>query len=169
MKKQIFTLVITMLVVSVAAFAQERKPSTASRPFIIKTKQQVADITKALDKKPGNTNEDILPAAGIQTRIAIFHDEKRENDLNEVHDAADDIYYVTDGTATLLLGGSLVDANEISPGEWRAKTATGGQKVTIKKGDLIFVPRGTPHQRTVIGKDFAMILIKIFAQAQPSK
>ena len=62
-----------------------------------------------------------------------------------------------------MLGGTLVEPNEISPGEWRAKTATGGQKVTIKKGDLIFVPRGTPHQRTVTGKGFSMILIKIFA------
>jgi len=39
----------------------------------------------------------------------------------------------------------------------------------IKKGDLVFVPRGTPHQRTVTGKGFSMILIKIFETAQPAK
>jgi quercetin dioxygenase-like cupin family protein len=69
----------------------------------------------------------------------------------------------------LLLGGSLVEPNEISTGEWRAKSSTGGQKVSIKKGDLIVVPRGTPHQRTVIGKGFSMILIKVFAEVQPVK
>jgi len=167
--KQIIILAFAMFASVVAVGAQVRQPSTAARPYVVKSKQDVSDIQKTLAKKPGNTNEDIVAAAGLQTRIAIFHDEKRENDMNEVHDGADDIYYVLDGTATLILGGSLVDAKEVSPGEWRAKTATGGQKVTIKKGDLIFVPRGTPHQRTVTDKKFSMILVKIFETAQPVK
>ena len=169
MKKQGLILVLTIFAASVAVSAQTRQPSQASRPFVIKTKQQVGDITKALVAKPGNTNEDIVAAAGMQTRIAIFHDEKRENDLNELHDGSDDIYYVTNGTATLILGGTLVDPNEISPGEWRARTATGGETVTIKKGDLVFVPRGTRHQRTVTDKKFTMILIKVFADKQPAR
>ena len=171
MKMRSKSVVILALLLSAAicVSAQTRQPSTAKKPFVVKSKQDVADIQKVLEQKAGNTNEDIVAAAGEQTRIAIFHDEKRENDLNEVHDGSDDIYYVLKGTATLLLGGSLVDANEISPGEWRAKTATGGKSVTIKKGDLIFVPRGTPHQRTVTGKGFSMILIKIFSSAQPIK
>ncbi len=152
-----------------AVSAQTRQPSTATRPFVIKTKQQVEDIQKALEQKPGNTNEDIAAAAGTQMRVAIFHDEKRVNDNVEIHDGSDDIYYVLKGTATLMLGGTLETPNEISPGEWRAKTATGGQKVVIKKGDLIVVPRGTAHQRTVTDKKFSMILIKVFAQTQPGK
>jgi mannose-6-phosphate isomerase-like protein (cupin superfamily) len=167
MKRQIIFPLLLVLVFALVVSGQTRQPSQASRPFVIKTKQQVSDITKALVAKPGNTNEDIVAAAGMQTRIAIFHDEKRENDLNEVHDGSDDIYYVTNGTATLMLGGTLVEPNEISPGEWRAKTATGGEKVTIKKGDLVFVPRGTRHQRTVTDKKFTMILIKIFSANQP--
>lgn len=169
MRSKIVILSVLMLTLAFCAVAQTRKPSVAKKPFIVKTKLDVADIQKVLEQKAGNTNEDIVAAAGEQTRIAIFHDSKRENDLNEVHDGSDDIYYVLKGTATLLLGGSLVDANEISPGEWRAKAASGGKCVTIRKGDLIFVPRGTPHQRTVTGKGFSMILIKIFVSAQPNK
>ncbi len=153
----------------VAASAQVRQPSTAKRPFVVKTKQQVADIQKELEAKPGNTNNDVIPVAGSQMRVAVFHDEKRENDNVEVHDTSDDIYYVLAGKATLMLGGTLDSPNEISSGEWRAKTATGGQKVEIKKGDLIVVSRGTPHQRTVTGKGFSMILVKVFAIEQPAK
>jgi mannose-6-phosphate isomerase-like protein (cupin superfamily) len=169
MKIKLIVLIAAMSVFSGMVYSQTRQPSTATRPIVIKTKRQIGDIQKALEKQPGNKNEDIVAAAGVQMRVAVFHDEKRGNDLNEVHDDSDDIYYVLDGTATLMLGGTLVDANEISPGEWRAKTATGGQKVPIKKGDLIIVPRGTPHQRTVTGKGFSMILIKVFEQAQPTK
>ncbi len=152
--------------VAVTVSAQASQPSVPTSPFIVRSAKEVGDITKALLVKPGNTNQDILAASGHQARIAIFHDEKRVDDLHEVHDGSDDIYYVTNGTATLMLGGSLVAPNQISPGEWRSKTATGGQKVTIKKGDVVFVPRGTPHQRTVTDKKFTMILIKIFATQQ---
>lgn len=153
----------------VPALAQQRQPLRASTPYVVKSKQNIEDISKALAGKPGNTNQDIVAQAGKQTRIAIFHDEKREGDLNEIHDGSDDIYYVTNGTATLMLGGTLIEPNEISPGEWRAKTAVGGEKVTIKKGDLVFVPRGTRHQRTGTDKKFTMILIKVFAETQPVK
>jgi len=157
---------LTFVVGALSAWGQTRQPSTAERPWTVKTKQQVADIQKALEKQAGNKNEDIVAAAGVQMRVAVFHDEKRENDLNEVHDNSDDIYYVLDGQATLMLGGTLVEPNEISPGEWRAKTASGGESVRIKKGDLVLVPRGTRHHRTVTGKGFSMILIKVFATAQ---
>jgi len=168
MKKTVF-LISASLFFSIALSAQTRQPSVANKPFVVKTAAQIDEIQKALEKQPGNKVEDIVPQTGMQTRIAVFHDEKREGDLIELHDGSDDYYYVLDGTATLMLGGKLDDPKEISPGEWRSKTATGGQKVVINKGDLVFVPRGTPHQRTVTGKGFSMILVKIFAENQPVK
>jgi len=167
--KRIFFLIALVALAAVLANAQDRKPSTPSKPFVVKTKQQVSDIQAALEKQAGNKNEDIAAAAGTQMRVAVFHDEKRVDDNVEVHDSSDDIYYVLKGTATLMLGGSLDSPKEVSPGEWRSKTATGGQKVVINKGDLIVVPRGTPHQRTVTDKKFSMILIKVFAAEQPAK
>ena len=164
---QVILLTACVLTFTTMALSQTRQPSTSTRPWVIKNKQQVSDIYKRLEKDTGNKNEDVVAAAGVQMRVAVFHDEKRENDLNEVHDASDDIYYVLEGEATLMLGGTLVEPNEISPGEWRAKTATGGETVRIKKGDLVVVPRGTRHQRTVTGKGFSMILIKVFATEQP--
>lgn len=158
-----------MVCATLQVFSQARQPSQSTRPWVHKTKQQVSDISNALKKQDGNKTEDVVAAAGVQMRVAVFHDEKRENDLNEVHDGSDDIYYVLEGEATLMLGGTLIEPNEISPGEWRAKAASGGQAVVIRKGDLIVVPRGTRHQRTVTGKGFSMILIKVFAEAQPGK
>ena len=152
------------LLSSVFAGAQSRTPATSSKPYIVRTKQQITDAYRQLEKQGGNKNVDLFPAAGTQMRVAVFHDEKRENDNFEVHDLADDIYYVLEGEATLMLGGTLSEPNEISQGEWRSKTASGGQRVAIRKGDLVVVPRGTAHQRTVAGKGFSMILIKVFAE-----
>ena len=86
----------------------------------------------------------------------------------ELHDASDDVYYVLEGSANLMLGGKLETPREVQPGEWRSPRIIGGQAFEVKKGDLIIVPRGTPHQRTTAGKDFTMILIKVYAEPLPS-
>ena len=52
----------------------------------------------------------------------------------------------------------------IAPGEWRGPRIKSGRTVEISKGDLIIVPRGTPHVRSTAGQDFTMILIKIFLE-----
>lgn len=68
-----------------------------------------------------------------------------------------------DGKATLILGRQMDAPREVQPGEWRSPHIINGQTIEIAKGDLIVVPRGTPHQRSTEGKDFMMILIKVFA------
>ncbi|MFL6468394.1 MAG: hypothetical protein ACJ72Z_10600 [Pyrinomonadaceae bacterium] len=148
------------------AFSQARHPSSASKPFVIKSKADVDTMTKALASQEGNVSRDIVAAKGMQTRVALFDDKKRENDMFELHDSSDDIYYVLAGEATLAIGGELVEPTEISPGEWRSKTVKGGNPFRVKKGDLVVVPRGTVHQRTVVKKGFSMILVKVFATEQ---
>jgi mannose-6-phosphate isomerase-like protein (cupin superfamily) len=160
-------IVFLLIGLSLCAFAQTRQPSTSTKPFSIKSKQDLDSIAKELKLEQGNKTRDIVPEKGMQTRVAVFHDEKRENDLYELHDASDDIYYVLDGKATLAIGGMLVNATEKSPGEWRSSTASGTKLFDVKKGDLIMIPRGTVHQRTVTGNGFSMILIKVFAAEQP--
>ena len=164
MTRILFLMVVTIFALAITASAQARTPSISTKAYIVKSKQEITDMYRAMEKESGNKNSDIVPAAGVQMRVAIFHDEKREGDQFEVHDSSDDIYYVLEGDATLALGGSLTEAKEISPGEWRSKTAAGTKNVPIRKGDLIVVPRGTVHQRTVTGKGFSMILIKVFAE-----
>lgn len=158
------SIIVTLIAVALPALAQTRTPSTPSKPFIVKSRQEIADIYRIAEKETGNKQIDVAPAAGTQMRVAVFHDEKRENDLFEVHDSSDDIYLILDGEATLMLGGTLIEPNEISSGEWRSKTASGGREIKVRKGDLVVVPRGTPHQRTVTGKGFSMVLIKVFAE-----
>lgn len=143
----------------------QRQPSAPSRPFIVLSSQSLQDLDRKL--RPENKVEELIGGAGMQLRVAVQHDKTRPSADAEVHDASDDIYYVLEGEATLTLGGRLDAPREIEPGEWRSPRITGGQTFVIKKGDLIVVPRGTPHQRT--GRDFTMILIKIFAEPVKAK
>jgi mannose-6-phosphate isomerase-like protein (cupin superfamily) len=140
-----------------------REPSKPARPFIVLTAQSLGDLERKL--RPDNKVEDLIGGEGMQLRVAVQHDKTRPTATAELHDASDDVYYVLEGTATLTLGGKLDAPREAEPGEWRSPRIIGGQTFEITKGDLIVVPRGTPHQRTTsAGKEFSMILIKIYAE-----
>ncbi len=171
MKKILFGAIL-ISVLSIVSAAQSREPSKPIRPFVVKTRQQVADIEKALHaidaeiktKPVVSKTEDLIDNSGMQLRVAVQYDAKKDAAQAEVHDASDDIFYVLEGSAELTLGGALENPKEATPGEWKSDKIIGGQTFTIKKGDLIVIPRGTPHQRiNTKGKTFSLLLIKIFA------
>ena len=164
---------LVLVVVSIVTFcafsaaAQTRQPSAPIRPFVVKTKQSLAGLERSL--RSDNKIEDLTGGAGTQLRVAVQHDKKRDSAEAESHDFSDDVYYVLEGSAELTLGGRLENPREISSGEWRSGKIIGGQTFTIKKGDLVIVPRGTPHHRiNTKGKEFSLILIKIFAEPLPA-
>ena len=146
--------------------AAQRKPSTATRPVVVMTGQSVADLERRLH--PDNKAEEIYGGAGVELRVAVQHEKDKAAASAEVHDASDDIYYVLEGTATLTLGGTLDSPKEVDPGEWRGPKIIDGKEVKVAKGDLIVVPRGTPHMRSTVGQDFSMILIKIYTGGMPA-
>jgi mannose-6-phosphate isomerase-like protein (cupin superfamily) len=150
-----------VLMIASSAFAQ-RKPSEPARPFVVMSAQSLDDLQKTL--KPENKTSELIDSAGMQLRVAVQHEKNRAGAAAELHDASDDVYYVLDGAATLTLGGRLDAPKETEPGEWRSPRIIDGKTFEIKKGDLIVVPRGTPHQRSTENKDFTMILIKIYAE-----
>src|SRR5437016_7982143 len=152
-------LVIIAATVTVSA---QRKPSQSTRPFVVMSSQSLDDLQKKL--QPENKTEELVDSAGMQLRVAVQHEKNKTGAAAELHDASDDVYYVLDGSATLVLGGKLEAPKETDPGEWRSPRIVDGKTFEIKKGDLVVVPRGTPHQRSTANQDFTMILIKIYAE-----
>ena len=143
-----------------------REPSSPIRPYVVMTAQSVADVERKLHPQT-NKGEELIGGEGMELRVAIQHENNLAPASAEIHDASDDVYYVLEGTATLTLGGKLAAPKEVEPGEWRGPRIEGGQNFDVKKGDLVIVPRGTPHMRSTTGKDFAMILIKVFDKPLP--
>jgi mannose-6-phosphate isomerase-like protein (cupin superfamily) len=143
-----------------------KKPTKPIREVVVMRAQSLTDLQKKL--QPSNKAEDLIGGAGMELRVAIQHENNTTAANAEIHDASDDVYYVLDGTATLTLGGTLESPKEVGPGEWRGPRIEGGQKVEIAKGDLIVVPRGTPHHRSTANQNFTMILIKVFEDPLPA-
>jgi mannose-6-phosphate isomerase-like protein (cupin superfamily) len=63
----------------------------------------------------------------------------------EIHMRDTDIFYVLEGSATLITGGTVQDQKTTAPNEIRGTSITGGETHAMHKGDVIVIPRGTPH------------------------
>ncbi|HEY0174485.1 MAG TPA: hypothetical protein VGB98_25940 [Pyrinomonadaceae bacterium] len=146
---------------------ETRGPSSPARPFVVMTARTLAEVERKLHPAT-NKGEDLIGGEGMELRVAVQHENNLAAASAEIHDASDDVYYVLEGTAALTLGGRLEAPKEVEPGEWRGPRIEGGQTFDVKKGDLVIVPRGTPHMRSTAGKDFAMILIKVFDKPLPA-
>jgi mannose-6-phosphate isomerase-like protein (cupin superfamily) len=80
----------------------------------------------------------------------------------EVHAHYDDVFFVTEGKANLVTGGSVVDAKTDSEGETRGSSIQNGKSETIAKGDVVHIPAGMPHQLILDpGSVYSSIVIKV--------
>lgn len=79
-------------------------------------------------------------------RNYMVHASRRDQaGQGEVHVRDADIIYVLDGAATFVTGGTLVEPHETAPDEIRGRAVEGGETRTIRAGDVVIVPAGTPH------------------------
>ena len=80
----------------------------------------------------------------------------------ELHENFADLFYVLDGCATLVTGGSLAGAVTIGPGEIRGDSIEGGARQRLRAGDVAHVPAGVSHQFLVpSGKTVTSFVVKI--------
>lgn len=108
-----------------------------------------------------NAERDLMD--GPPTRVAILHECGREATAAEVHENADDIFHVLAGSAVVTLGGTLEEPVELAPGEWRGTGIAGGTDSEVRDGDIILIPRGTPHMRHTQGRQASLLLVKVSA------
>jgi mannose-6-phosphate isomerase-like protein (cupin superfamily) len=80
----------------------------------------------------------------------------------EAHAHYDDIFVVTDGSATLVTGGNIVDAKTDSSGETKGISIQNGKSEIIAKGAVVHIPAGVPHQLILVpGSVYSSIVIKV--------
>jgi mannose-6-phosphate isomerase-like protein (cupin superfamily) len=80
----------------------------------------------------------------------------------ELHETQADVFFVQSGSATLIVGGSLLNAETTAPHEKRNGTIQGGTRVKLSAGDVVRIPVNTPHQLVLDGaKEFTYFVVKI--------
>jgi mannose-6-phosphate isomerase-like protein (cupin superfamily) len=76
-----------------------------------------------------------------------------------VHEKEAEVFYVVEGTGTMVTGGKLVEEKRTNPTNLSGTKIDGGESRKIAKGDFLIVPENTPHWIT--GIDGALVLMTL--------
>jgi mannose-6-phosphate isomerase-like protein (cupin superfamily) len=80
----------------------------------------------------------------------------------EWHENQADIFFVQSGTATLLVGGTMVGGETTELHEKRNGTIQGGVKRKLSPGDVVRIAAQTPHQILLDGSpEFTYFVVKV--------
>lgn len=79
----------------------------------------------------------------------------------EVHEKETDVFYVIDGGATFVTGGTMVGGKASGPGQIRGADIQGGQVHHLAKGDVIVIPAGIPHWFKEVPASISYYVVKV--------
>jgi mannose-6-phosphate isomerase-like protein (cupin superfamily) len=144
---KIVAAVAAVLLLTVPAFAQQTvTPETTTGLYM-----SASDVAAAVGKLPKN------PLASVPVfKIGPFNVNVEHRlgapaaaQAASVHEKDAELFYMIEGTATLVTGGKLVEGTKDGD-NWRGKAIEGGKAQKMSKGDFMMVPAGVPHWFTNI-------------------
>jgi mannose-6-phosphate isomerase-like protein (cupin superfamily) len=78
-----------------------------------------------------------------------------------VHEKEAEIFYVIDGSATLVTGGKLVDEKRNNAANLGGTGIEGGKSQAVAKGDFVIVPENTPHWFSAINGTIVLMSLHV--------
>jgi mannose-6-phosphate isomerase-like protein (cupin superfamily) len=81
----------------------------------------------------------------------------------EVHDKETDTFYILDGEATIVTGGTMIGGtrNFATPDQQLGTSINGGETRHLSKGDVMVIPAGVPHWFKEVPKEINYYVVKI--------
>jgi mannose-6-phosphate isomerase-like protein (cupin superfamily) len=104
-----------------------------------------ADALK-LHAAPGNNN--LFANPGLPFTVVMTTETNHSAKEFEFHAGRDHILQIIDGTTVYQVGGTPQNARNTKPSEWLAPDSKDATTITLQKGDMLIIPRGTPHKRS---------------------
>ncbi len=81
----------------------------------------------------------------------------------EVHAKETDTFYVLDGSATFVTGGTMLGGSVTAPGQQRGTSIEGGETRHLTKGDVVVIPAGVPHWFKEVPTSVDYYVVKVIA------
>jgi mannose-6-phosphate isomerase-like protein (cupin superfamily) len=158
---------LTLVFVSSMAFAQQpaaAAPPAASGRSMVSAADVAAMIAKArVDRKP---DQALLAQSMIRLDQYNVSLEYRALVANAaVHETEAELFYVVDGSATLVTGGKLRNESRTNAANLSGSGIEGGISRHVAKGDFIMVPEGVPHWFSTI--DGTVVLMSLHLPHAP--
>ena len=149
---------MSVLIVAVLCCAAAAAGADKSKVQFVPASKLLEEIRKAPEEAP---NVGVLTYLSTPNYSAIFV-RRPKPELAELHTKQMDIWYVVEGSGTLVTGGSLVDRRDTGPGEVRGRSISGGTVRHVAKGDFVTIPANVPHWiKAIDGKEIIYLVVKV--------
>jgi len=80
----------------------------------------------------------------------------------EVHETLTNTFFITEGEATLMVGGTVTGQHAIAPGQMRGGTLTGATAYHVQKGDVFVIRPGIPTWFSEVPSNVSYYVVKEF-------
>ena len=140
---------LTFALMLVTALAVAQQPAKqAKQPPANKTYVSASDVTAMMAKAKNERKQDQANFSQALLQLAPYSANMEYRSAvpqaAAVHEKEAELFYVIDGSGTLVTGGKLV--GETRNGDNLTGTAIdGGDTQAVAKGDFFIVPENTPH------------------------
>jgi mannose-6-phosphate isomerase-like protein (cupin superfamily) len=138
-------------------------PPAVTAAFQLFTAQSIQDDIKALQ---AGGNDNLVDAKTIPCTVVLTTEVAKSAKEFEWHEGRDHLLQILDGTTIYEVGGTPKDGRNTKLGEWLAPAAVGTTTLTLRKGDMLVIPRGTPHRRST-SDSVTFLLISPMGTAKP--
>jgi len=135
MVKQFSKLLLLLAMMGGIAMGQEKAATVSADAQAVKYFSK--DDLAASFAKGGTITE--------QSNYKVMTAHRTEGGNVEVHNNFTDVFYIVQGTTTIVTGGKVIGADLKNPDEPRGKSIEGGETRKMSAGDAIVIPAGVPH------------------------
>ena len=154
-------LVAPMLIAGLSALsvAQDAMPPG----FEHWTAAAMAPMVKTLSAKAaGDAHKSATQRLGDFTNEYFLLAHREGDGQAEWHETEVDVFFVQSGAATLVVGGTMPNAETTAPHEKRSGAIQGGTRQKLTAGDIVRIPAKTAHQLLLEGgQEFTYFVVKV--------
>jgi mannose-6-phosphate isomerase-like protein (cupin superfamily) len=157
---RIAIITVTLALTALSAIAQQPAGRQGARPE--KTFSSAADVEALLAKAKSQRKDQPLISENILQLAPYSANLEYRASVGPaaVHEKEAELFYVIEGSATMMTGGKLV--NEKRNGANLTGTAIeGGMSRKVAKGDFIIVPENTPHWFSAIDGTVVLMTLHV--------
>lgn len=145
------------------------------RAFALQTQPEVLNFDALADQGKALLEQAREGSGSAGITLAHYKDHytmltaRTKSGGGELHGHYADFLFVIAGEGTEMTGGTMLNPKELQDGEVRGTGLAGATTHILRKGDVIHIPAGTPHQAIEApGQSITIFVIKVHEQEDPA-
>ncbi len=153
-------IIISLVLALVTAASVAQQPASQA----IKTFSSSADVEALIAKAKSERKEGQAIVAERILQLAPYNanlEYRAAVGPAAVHEKDAEMFYVIDGSGTMVTGGKLVKEARTNPENLSGTGIEGGMSRPIAKGDFIIVPENTPHWFSAINGTLVLMSLHV--------